>query len=87
MYVLMILPLELYINVPDKCMPGFPKEIFYFKKYSCQNSGGNDTPLLWLLYITLCPLRFVNMSESFFLNEKFYEGSSTMGGHLDLLHL
>ena len=48
MYVLMILPLEVCINVTNKCMPGFPKEKFYFKKYSCQNSGGNDTPLPWL---------------------------------------
>ena len=45
MYVLMILPLEVCINVTNKCMPGFPKEKFYFKKHSYQNSGGNDTPL------------------------------------------
>ena len=41
MYVLMILPFEDCKNVTDKCMPDFPKEIFYFKKYSYQNFGGN----------------------------------------------
>ena len=37
----MILPFEVCINMTNKCMPDFPKEIFYFKKYSYQNFGGN----------------------------------------------